>query len=173
MLTEFVANEWLKPRPDASANLELLMLNSVLYRFNQNDYNYANLLTGPPIAIPPETLIQYGNFLLDLFRQKNSRLFIQEMAPKIHHLSSSHGVSIGDISSQLQSLIVEMMQIGLDEEPEKPTLEVKVRPWCNQRVYELYIEPDKELIRTIENDGGLMKMPVYIAAVNGGLKIVR
>jgi hypothetical protein len=150
-----------------------VVLSSVVYRFTQNDFNYANLLTGPPMAIPDEALIQYGDFLLDLFRQKNSGQFVQEMPPKIHHLSTSHGVSVGDITSQLQSLIAEMMQIGLDEGPEKPPLDVKVRSWCNQRVYELYIEPGKELIRTVENDGGLMKMPVYVAAINGGLKIVR
>ena len=172
LLTEVAPGNLTLPSSEVDVKLDFPLHSNIDYHFNQSDFNYAQLLVGQPQIVSTTELERYGHYLLELFRQQNIAQLMHELAPKIHHLSTSHGIATATINSELRSLILEMMQLGLDETLEYPLI-VRARPWCNQRLFELYVEPDKELLSTKENEEGLMKMPVFVAAVNGGVKIVR
>lgn len=172
-LTELNATTKTEPSANISVQLNPLARDHVEYQFQQNDFDYAQLIKGQPQPIPEDILIRYGQSLLAIFRQQDTNQFIAEIMPKLHDLSTSHGVSINEIITDLQSLISEMMQIGLDEGSNEQPLEVKTRTWCNQRIYELYIEPDRPLIQTNETEDGLLNMNVFVAMINEELKVVR
>ena len=139
--------------------------------FLQADLDFSSLLLGPPLEVSDKDLLAYGEHLIHLLRSADTAGFLKEYMPKLTTIAQLKGININDLVSMMSAQIAEISSLELIEEIQAESL--GIRRWCNDRVYELFIKPNFDLLVTNEGPDGSIVLPVFVSLVNGELKIVR
>jgi len=140
------------------------------YSFDNDKYNYSHLFCGNPININKDQLTNYGQKLINLFIQKDTYGFYNEYRNKANDMAIARGKTLKEVEPVVLELIEQAMRQGLIRIPEQ----INVRSWCNDRIFELYVLPDRNLITTREDSDGMdFDLPVFITLINDKLKIIR
>lgn len=139
--------------------------------FLQNDLDFSSLLLGPPLKVSDEDLFAYGEKLINLMSNADTRGFVNEYMPKLRSIAQLQNVSITDLIPMMSAQIAEISSLKLIEEIKAE--DIGIRRWCNDRVYELFIKPNYNLLVTNEGSDGNVELAVFVSLVNGELKIVR
>jgi hypothetical protein len=139
--------------------------------FLQADLDFSSLLLGPSLNVSDQDLFAYGEKLIELMRNADAQGFLKEYMPKLRTIAHLKGIIITDLLPMMSAQIAEISSLKLIEEIKAEN--IGIRRWCNDRIYEIFIKPNFNLIVTNEGTDGNVTLPVYVSLINGELKIVR
>ncbi|MDX1628712.1 MAG: hypothetical protein R3345_08430 [Fulvivirga sp.] len=141
------------------------------FHFDNERFDFAETLVEPPVIAQEERLREYGEKIIALILDKNTDDLMKEMAPKIETAAMAYSVELDLMKQNLR----QFFEDGLY------SLDLKVvnseniipEPYCDGRVWELTIEGGKKPLIYAEEEDGATFMKVYVAEIDGILKVVR
>lgn len=151
--------------------------NSIPFSFEQkfdfSSFNFDNTFNNLPIIEDENSLRNYGIYIIDLLKQKNIEELLFEFTIKIRDNSIAHNQSpLKTIENFYQLLENRVL-------PNKPFTDVsqdkiELTKYLEGRVYEIKIKDKESLIITQPDEkGSIIKLDVFVALIDGDLKIVR
>ncbi|TKC96339.1 hypothetical protein [Polyangium fumosum] len=121
----------------------------------------------------PEPLLAYAAHLRDLFAAKDVAGIVKEFSPKLR----DYGIAYDETEARMRDEFVEFVQSRLFPGPMDLKFEAShILPvsMCEGRIWELQRKPLRPLLQTLpDKDGGQFQIPVYVARVDGALRVVR
>lgn len=143
------------------------------FTFDNEGPAFPALFRDSEIIDDVEALIEYALFLRDLARAANAAGIADEMAPKLRDYAASYYTTEEAMRDELTAflsgtLFPAPMDLDFDAGDIVPSLA------CLGRIWKLERKGGKPLFTTLPNDeGGVYEVPVFVALVDGALKVVR
>ena len=91
------------------------------------------------------------------------------MKPKIDDNATSYSVDPSMVAKSLKEVFEGEMFSGMDN---VTLAEIKVESYCDGHVWEIKNKNGNPLIY-VQQEDGTMSLPIYVANVNGALRVVR
>ncbi len=141
--------------------------------FNADGHDFQSPLLVGVVLEDEEAIRNYGRNLLSLVEKEEIDSLVKAFAPKHKDFESAYfetpGVSKEEFSNYLSSMFFP------GEPATKIALEmIGVKPWCEGRVWEVFILPNSPLLTTNGNDElPPLSIRVFVGEVDGELKVIR
>jgi hypothetical protein len=141
--------------------------------FDNDDLSFRELLIDGKIIDDKDKVLDYAEYLRDLLAKKDMERLFKEYEPKLLDYKKAYEVPQFDDPADF---FIEFMR-G-DFLPGGPITnfkrnEIGMRKWCDGRIWEVFVLPDNEFFTNTGLDGDINRVEVFVAMVNGSLKIVR
>ncbi|APR88283.1 hypothetical protein A7982_13632 [Minicystis rosea] len=120
-----------------------------------------------------DPLFDYAMHLRSLAAQSDVGGLVAELAPKMCDYAAAYYETEDSMLQQLRDFLTGRMFPGpMDVDFGRG--DILPVPWCGGRIWELRCAPSEPLLRTQpDGEGARLEIPIYVALVNGGLKVVR
>jgi len=139
------------------------------FTFNNDRFDFSDILTNTPVIDDEDRIINYAVEILAMIERRDTKALLEQLEPKISDYAESFSVE--------KSLMVENMKMVLNESvffmqrDKVQRGDIKPEAHCGGRVWELRAN-GHPLIYTI-NEETAQQMEIYVAEVDGVLRIVR
>jgi len=140
------------------------------FEFDNERYDYSQVLVESPVIRDIERLRDYGVKLQALIAQKKNKELIDEMKPKIEATAIAFSVEPSIMYENMQQVLSDNIFTTNWQKVERQ--EIVPKSFCKGKVWELSTADNKPLIYA-EEDGGSTQMAIYVAEVDGELRVVR
>lgn len=138
--------------------------------FDNEQFDFSELLVKTPVLTDTTRMVEYAMKLKHWVQNKDIGTLIDHMEPKVRDYAAAYSVSEEVIRESLkQSFTGDMFQIEWEEVKTEDVIPVS---YCDGRLWELTTSQGHALFYSATNDGHT-SLPVYIAEVNGELRVVR
>jgi len=140
------------------------------FTFDNDRFDFSHQLMDVPEIHDEKSLKAFGKQLLEWIKAKKTKALVEAMMPKIEATALAFSVD--------QQIMIDNMKNVLSESvfklPVQQVTEADIdpRPYCNNRVWELKTKSRHPLIYA-EEEGGSMSMAIYVAKIDGQLRVVR
>lgn len=148
------------------------------YQFNNEGYDFSELFLGESFYPEEQQLLEYGQYIIDLYKTKNFSQLMREEEYRILYHTKTTNNDAATVEKELTEILAEAMATGYVQQREGDV--IKMRPWCNHRVFEIYMErpdsTDPELLKIVEKKEGSTAaslIAVFVSVKKGEIKIVR
>lgn len=136
--------------------------------FNNEKFNFGDVLMMSP-TLSEDKVLAYGKKLYNMVKDGKVDDFIGEMSAKISDFAEALGYPEDAIRNNLSSGLGASFFDTKLSSAKKVTFSAV--PYCNDRVWELLVDDHPFLYK--EEEGGYSSMKIYVAEVDGAMKIVR
>ena len=141
--------------------------------FDNEAPSFRALLLEGPVIEDRKRLLTYAEHLRGLMRERDAEALTREFTPKFDDYREAFpGTPDEDPAAGFPRFLEEeffpggpMTAFEMDA--------VSLRAWCDGRIWELYVDPDRPFFTTHGRNGPANELPVYVARIDGSLKIVR
>ena len=141
-----------------------------LITFDNKQFDFSDVLLKSPILQDTVQLIDYALKLKSWVQNHDIDKLLEHMAPKVRDYAISYSVEEDIIREGLkQSFTGDMFNMEWEEVPREDIIPIS---YCEGRVWELTTSKGHPLFYS-ENEEGHTSLPVYVAEVNGELRVVR
>ena len=144
------------------------------YTFEQTGIGFQSLLTEAAPFENEAMILDYALFLRELFRARDSVRLLEEFSIKMRDYALAYHEAIEDNENGFVNFLNSRFF------PARPNTDfdrehIITRPHCGSRVWEVLRKPEEELFQTMpgKEGGNHYLIPVYVAAMRKGLKVVR
>lgn len=141
------------------------------FEFDNERFDYSKSLTIVPVITDEAALIDYGLKIQSLIKLKKDKKLIEEMTPKIEDTAKAFSVDASimyeNMKQVLQSNIFATPWQGVSREEIVPV------SYCDGKVWELTQKDGKPLIFYQESEDSYSSMKIFVAEVDGKLRVVR
>lgn len=140
------------------------------YVFDNEKFDFSRVLKESPVIQDSSRLINYALKLESWIKNKDTKALLKQMSPKINDYAASYSVP-SDImeESMKQSLTNDMFETNWEEVNKHEIVPVS---YCGGRVWELTTGKGHPLFYT-ENEEGSTSLHIFVAKVDGKLRVVR
>lgn len=138
--------------------------------FDNEGPAFPELFREAEIIEDPEPLLAYATHLRDLFAAGDVAGLVKEFGPKIQDFGTAYYTRMHDdfVAFVQNNLLPAPMDLAFKETDILPV------SMCEGRIWELQRKPLRPLLQTMpDKDGGQFEIPVYVARVDGALRVVR
>jgi hypothetical protein len=140
------------------------------FSFDNDIFDFKSTLAETPVLKDLSALREYGESFLRLMKSKNTKAVLEEMTPKIEDTAVAFSVETFFVHNSLE----QMLESSIFKLPitQLKKNQINAVPYCGGRVWELTDADGKALIYVKQSDG-TMSMQVFVASINGKLRVVR
>jgi hypothetical protein len=154
------------------ANLASLFPLSTKITFDNDDLSFRNRLLDAPVITDEKSVLDYAEKLRDILARQDLEALYVEYKPKLDDYVMAYPTEFPDPRQWFVDLFKD------DFFPGGPVTEFKrddigFRPWCDRRIYEIFVKPAQPYFLNKGLDGDINSIEVFIGMVDGALKIVR
>jgi hypothetical protein len=143
------------------------------FSFDNELVDFSWLFRGSPEIEEERIVEEYALYLRSIFEQKNTELIEKEFHPKLKAIAGSF---FEDFDKSVEEFRGFMNDIFLPLEPNLSfdEFDLNLTPWCKDRIWEISIFPHRELlVSSPDEDGYEYAIKVFVALVDGEMKVVR
>ncbi|MEP2772480.1 MAG: hypothetical protein ABJH05_10040 [Fulvivirga sp.] len=141
------------------------------YEFDNERFDYSASIQSVPVLNDEEALKDYALKIHSLIKLKKSKRLIEEMTPKLEDTAKAFSVDANimyeNMKQVLQSNIFATPWQGVSREEIVPV------SYCDGKVWELTQKDGKPLIYYQESEDSYSSMKIFVAKVDGKLRVVR
>ncbi|HRI70425.1 MAG TPA: hypothetical protein PK156_39610 [Polyangium sp.] len=141
--------------------------------FDNDGPAFPQLFLEAEVIEDPKPLLAYALRLRDLFAAGDVAGLVKEFAPKLRDYAAGFYVTEAAIRDEFVAFVQSTLLPGPMDLKFKET-DILPVSMCDGRIWELSRKPMLPLLSTMpDKNGGQFQIPVYVARVNGELKVVR
>jgi hypothetical protein len=143
------------------------------FSFDNDLINFSSLFLNSPEIEEEEIIEKYALYLRYIFEKKDVELIMKEFDDKLRGIAFAF---FEDFSASQNDFRAFMENIFLPLEPNLAfdEFDLRLRSWCDNRIWEIAIYPNRELlVSSPDDDGYEYAIKVFVAMVDGELKVVR
>lgn len=164
--------------PDDGEIIEEVTFNgktSGKFEFENDYFDFSEILKDSPVITNIEELKSYGVELFNLSIERKFNKLVKEFEPKIIDTATAFFQNKNNIEKQFKDQLKSKFFRYPNEIIELSKDQINAIPWCDNMIFQLVVNPDSPLIWAYSNKEhtGKSKMHVFVAMVNGALKVVR
>jgi hypothetical protein len=143
------------------------------YAFDNEGPAFPELFRESEVIEDPEPLQDYAVRLRDLFAAADVAGLVREFAPKLRDYGAAYYKTEAAMRDEFVGFVQNMLLPGPMDLTFKKADIVPVSA-CGGRLWELSRAPKRPLLSTLpDKDGGQFQIPVFVARVDGALRVVR
>lgn len=143
------------------------------FEFDNDGPAFPELFLEAEVIEDPEPLLEYATRLRDLFAAGDVAGLVKEFAPKLRDYAKGYYETEAAMRDEFVNFVQNTLLPGPMELNFKET-DILPVSMCDGRIWQLSRKPMRPLLSTMPNeDGGQFQIPVYVARVDGELKVVR
>lgn len=140
------------------------------YTFDNERFDFSGQLVDVPEIDDVQALKAYGKQLLEWIKAKKTKALVEAMMPKIEATAQAFSVDQKIMTDNMKNVLNEsIFKLPVQQVKEE---DIQPTPYCNNRVWELKTKSGHPLIYA-EEEGGSMSMAIYVANIDGKLRVVR
>lgn len=141
--------------------------------FDNEGPAFPELFLESEVIEDPEPLVDYAMRLVGLFAAADVSGLVREFAPKLRDYAKGYYETEASMRDEFVNFVQNTLLPGPMDLKIKKT-DILPVSMCDGRIWELTRKPMRPLLTTMPNkDGGQFLIRVYVARVNGELKVVR
>lgn len=143
------------------------------FTFDNNTIDFRRLFLEGPEIDEEQLIEEYALYLKSIFEQKDLVRIEEAFYPKLravaHSFFENFNGHVDDFRGFMKNIFLPLNpNLGFDQ------FDLKLVPWCDNRVWEIGLWNQKELLVTEpDEDGYEYGIKIFVAMVNGSLKVVR
>lgn len=138
--------------------------------FDNEQFDFTEIIKNTPVVTDTALFREYGMKLKAMVDQRDIDKLLEHMAPKVRDYAVAYSVPEETIRESLkQSFTGDMFNVAWDEVRSEDITPVA---YCDGRIWELTTLSGHPLFYAATEEGEI-SLPVYVAEVNGELRVVR
>ncbi|MTI21514.1 hypothetical protein E1176_10835 [Fulvivirga sp. RKSG066] len=141
------------------------------FKFDNEQFDYSATIKHLPPITDIDELKEYGVKIQALIGAKKTKKLIEEMSPKIEDTAEAFSVDASIMYENMEQVLANNIFNTQWQKVEREQI-VPVS-YNDGKIWELTLEGDKPLIYAEEADGGSAFMKIYVARIDGQLRVVR
>lgn len=146
-----------------------------VFGFDNIVQDFSGLLLNSVRIENREQILDYGLNLFNLFKKEKVSKYAKEFYPKIKDYAIAYYGDENYLRKEFElSYKKEFYKYPGDRES-LTKAEIQLKPWCEERIYEVCIIPDLPLLSNYGDaeKSSTLDVSVFVAYINGELKVVR
>ncbi|WP_185113947.1 hypothetical protein [Fulvivirga imtechensis] len=141
-----------------------------LITFDNEQFDFSEVILRSPVINDTSQLIEYALKLKSWVKNHDIEKLLEHMSPKVRDYALSYSVEEEIIRESLkQSFTGDMFNMEWEEVSREDVIPVS---YCEGRIWELTTSKGHPLFYS-ENEEGHTSLPVYVAEINGEMRVVR
>lgn len=141
-----------------------------VFYFDNDKFDFSTVISQGPVIDQESELKAYASELLTLIKKKDVKQLLSAMKPKVRDYAISFSAPEETLVKSLEGQLSEMLS---ESKLKKPSIDdIGFVSYCGGRLWRLKIKPDLPFIYASEDDN-VISLDIYVAKVDGALKIVR
>lgn len=156
----------------AASALEITLPLELQITFDNEGPAFQNRFVQGPIIKDEKHLLDYAERLRDLLKSRAIDKLFNEFKPKFEDYNIAYHRGNLDRRPAFTEYLKEKFF------PNGPLLnfdrdDICLKSWCSGRVWEIFIKPDRPFLMTAGMGDEVYEMEIFVALVNGELKVIR
>jgi hypothetical protein len=155
-------------------NLTALFPISETYTFDNDDgLSFKNRLVDAPAIKDEKIILEYARHLRDLIRQRSTNELFEEYKVKLQDYDIAYPGEAEPDNFEWFKNLMEKKYYPSGPVDDFKDEELLLVPWCDGRVWELALKPDRAFFCTRGQNGRKLKIEAYVGAIDKKLCIIR
>lgn len=157
--------------PIVSFEIDIVKPENRVFTFDNDRFDFSKVLIDSEPLDDTSALADYAMKLRGWVNQKDIQALLEQMEPKIDDYAEAYSVSADVIRQSLQeSFTSDLFNVDWQEVKREEIVPV---PYCDGRMWELTVSSDHRPLFFSETEEGSTALQVYVASINGELRVVR
>jgi hypothetical protein len=156
------------------SNLAALFPISEIYTFdNEDGLSFKDRLIDAPVIKDENVVLDYARHLRELIRQRNTKELFEEYKTKLDDYDKAYPDQKEEDNFEWFKNLMEKKFYPRGPVDDFKDEEILAVSWCESRIWELSLKPDRPFFLANKVSGKRMRIEVFVGLVDKKLRIVR